>query len=395
VSLPLAGVKILDFTHLLPGELCSTMLSDLGCEIVRLESIGSRLASQLPPIVEGESLYYWSIHRNKKRIAVDLKNPQGLELARRLIQSSDALLENFRPGVMKRLGLSYTDAQRLNPRIIYCSISGYGQENSYSGRPGHDLNFLAESGILDAGTSNGDRPTIPGALVSDYTSALYAALAVVSHLLAVGKNGQGKHIDISMFESALSTQQIMATSLMYLGLTRDKIAFRYPAELPHYSVYQCKDGKYLAIAPLEGQFWKTFCHTTGNDELAEMQVQPQDPELVARLQLLFRGKTLDEWMKQFAGTNCCVSPVNSVSEALQSAPAKERNIVSYLEHPKLGAIPQIANPMLSLEERQVAHQSVATSDSQAVALLNQAGYDQTAIDQLCRDGVIQFRHVQL
>ena len=395
MTLPLTGIKVLDFTHLLPGEVCSTVLADLGCEVMRIEPITPGLGSKLPPIVEGESLYYWSIHRNKMRIAIDLKHTEGQEIAHKLIQWADAVVENFRPGVMKRLGISYPEARKLNEAIVYCSISGYGHDTSWSNRPGHDLNFIAESGVLDVTRldENG-RPALPGALISDYMSALYGALAVVSALFAKQSTGQGKHIDISMFESALSTQQIMATALSYLGISKQQATFRYPSELPHYSVYECKDGRHIAIAPLEAPFWKTFCQKTGMTDLIEHHPVPIYPALVERFKNLFKTKTLAQWMDVFDGTNCCVSPVNTIDEALNTIPAVEKSVMANLEHPTLGPIPQIASPMLSSEERKQAFTPVADSDAAALRLLGELGYTEQQIARMREEKIIELRHAE-
>jgi alpha-methylacyl-CoA racemase len=396
LTLPLIGIKVLDFTHLLPGEVCSTVLADLGCEVMRIEPVAPGLGSTLPPIVEGESLYYWSIHRNKMRLAVDLKSAQGKEIAHKLVRWCDALVENFRPGVMQRLGVSYDDASRLNPGIVYCSISGYGQETSWSNRPGHDLNFIAESGVLDSTRldENG-RPALPGALISDYMSALYGALGVVSALFARQTSGQGRHIDISMFESALSTQQIMATALSYLSVSKKEANFRYPSELPHYSVYECKDGRHIAIAPLEKQFWKIFCQTTGMIDLIDRHAEAADAALFQRFTSLFKTKTLAQWMETFEGTNCCISPVNTIDEALRMVPAVQRAATANLTHPTLGAIPQIVSPMLSKEERKGSFKTGQGTDSEAIELLSELGYTNLQIAQMRDEGVIALRHGDL
>lgn len=210
--MPLSNVTVLDFSHLLPGELCSTILSDLGCEVTRVESLKPGLAQRLPPIVKGESLYYWSVHREKSRIALDLKQPAAVEIVLRLAQQSDVVIENFRPGVMDRLGIGYSALKEQNPGLIYCSISGYGQNSAWSQRPGHDLNFVAESGVLSQTASPDGEPKVTGLLVSDYMSATYAALSVVAALYEREQAGTGRHLDISMFESALSTVNLPATA---------------------------------------------------------------------------------------------------------------------------------------------------------------------------------------
>lgn len=390
--LPLSGVRLLDFTHLLPGELCATVLGDLGADVIRIEPLVPGLGTKLPPVVKGESLYYWSVHRNKKRIAIDLKREEGREIARRFAKDADALLENFRPGVMKRLGVSYSDVHKVNPSLVYCSISGYGHDNSWSAKPGHDINFVAESGVLDLTRDGNERPVLPGALLSDYMAGLYGALSVVSALFQRMKTNKGKHIDISMFESSVSTQQIMATALLYLGLTKDQTSFCYPQEMPHYTVYECSDGRHLAAAPLEMPFWNTFCERTGLTDLRDIVVKPHDQQISERIAAVIKTKSLAEWLEAFDGSDCCVSPVNTIQEALKTVPALERHLLSHLEHPILGQIPQVASPMLSKSERRHGTRSVETTDRDAVKALKALGYSTKDIRNLCSEKIIELRH---
>ncbi|MBI4533527.1 MAG: CoA transferase, partial [Candidatus Melainabacteria bacterium] len=191
MPLPFNKLQVLDFAHLLPGELCSTILTDLGFKIIRIESLEPGLGQRLPPLIKGESLYYWSLHRNKRRIALNLKSKAGIEVVRKLARESDVILENFRPGVMNRLGIGYSQMQRINSKLIFCSISGYGQNSAWSQRPGHDLNYVAEAGILSFNQTPNGQPVMPGVLVSDYMAGIYAALAIVSALYERQCTGQG------------------------------------------------------------------------------------------------------------------------------------------------------------------------------------------------------------
>ncbi|MGD9682326.1 MAG: CaiB/BaiF CoA transferase family protein, partial [Candidatus Obscuribacterales bacterium] len=215
---PLKGIRVLDFTHLLPGELLSALLSDLGAEIVRIEAPSRGLAHRLPPVVEGESLYYWALNKRKKRLVINLKDERGKEIALRLAESFDLVIENFRPGVMERLGLGYESLAALNPAIIYCSISGYGKNSKEALKPAHDLNLVAEAGVLDLNRRQGERPVIPAIPISDYMAGLLAALSVVSALYKRKETGRGEHLDIGMLDSALSSLNILATMAMYTGL---------------------------------------------------------------------------------------------------------------------------------------------------------------------------------
>lgn len=389
MSVPLNNIRVLDFTHLLPGELCSTVLSDLGCEIVRVEPLEPGLGKRLPPVVDGESLYYWSLHRNKERIAVDLKKSAGVKLIHRLVKDFDIVLENFRPGVMERLGIGYRDLEAINPRLIFCSISGYGQKSSWSQRPGHDLNFVAESGVLNQHKNKEGRPVLPGVLISDYMSALYGALSIVTALYEREGSGHGKQLDISMFECALSTLNILATGLLYTGMDPVEGGFNYPAELPNYSVYKCKDDRYLAVASLERPFWKKFCHLIERDDLSDLAVKPDDDKLRSELSESIGKKTLAEWTEIFDGSDCCVSPVSTLQEALAHLPTRERNLVTHTLHPLLGKVPQIATPVYARKgSNGTDDETSAPPLTGTRSVLMSLGLSETEVSQLSSETVI-------
>jgi crotonobetainyl-CoA:carnitine CoA-transferase CaiB-like acyl-CoA transferase len=391
---PLKKVRILDFTHLLPGELCSTILADLGCEIIRVESMKPGLGQSLPPIVKGESLYYWSIHRHKRRLRLDLKAPEGLAVAQNLSRQVDIVLENFRPGVMTRLGLGFKQLKKLNNRLIYCSISGYGQGSTWSQRPGHDLNFVAESGILNYNRQPDGTPVLPGALISDYLSAVYAALGVTSALHERNASGKGKHVDISMFECALSTMNVLSTAMLYTGQPPESGNYTYQTELPNYNIYECSDRRYIAVAALEPQFWQIFCQTVGRPELVKTYTGGANAKLRDELAAIFAKRPLAEWQALFDGTNCCVSPVQTLAEALDSLPARERFVLANLMHPTLGLIPQLATPITTRTAKNGAgadKKNVEPSSGQShgpIEILKSAGYSRRQCERLIKAGVL-------
>lgn len=364
--MPLTNIKVLDFAHLLPGELCSTILSDMGMQVTRIEPIEPGLGKRLPPVVDGESLYYWSLHRNKKRLAIDLKRPEGVKLVHRLIEQIDVVVENFRPEVMDRLGIGYEQLSKINPGLIFLSISGYGQNSQWSQRPGHDLNFVAESGVLNQHKNPDGTPTLPGILVSDYMSALYGALAVSGQLMERAATGKGKHIDISMFECSLSTLNILSTGLLYTGIDPISGGFNYPAEMPNYTVYRCKDERYLAVASLEKPFWDKFCKLIGREDLQPITVRAEDNELRQILAKEIEKKTLSEWNQIFDGSDCCVSPVNTLQEALQQLPTKERNLLVNASHPILRNVPQMTTPVFKRGGQPIVAKGETTHDPRSI-----------------------------
>lgn len=382
----LSKIKVLDFAHLLPGELCTTILSDMGMQVTRIEPLEPGLGKRLPPIVEGESLYYWSLHRNKKRLAIDLKKTDGVELVHRLVKEVDVVVENFRPEVMERLGIGYEQLSKINPGLIFLSISGYGQNSKWSQRPGHDLNFVAESGVLNQHKNPDGSPTLPGILVSDYMSALYGALAISTHLMERQTTGKGKHIDISMFECSLSTLNILATGLLYTGVDPVVGGFNYPAEMPNYCLYRCKDDRYLAVASLERPFWEKFCTLIGREDLKPRTVSPDDDALRETLASEIQKKTLTEWTAIFDGSDCCVSPVNTLQEALETLPTKERSLLVNATHPVLGSVPQMTTPVFNRSQSDVVARDDKTHDAREV--LMEMGISKEEIDRLDAAGVI-------
>lgn len=348
----LAKIKVLDFTHLLPGEVTSTLFADMGAEILRVERLEKGLNEHLPPLVEGESLYFWSLHRNKKRIRVNLKNSVAVDFLKRLIRDLDidVILENFRPGVMERLGLGYEALSAVNPRLVYCSISGYGAKSKWRNRPGHDLTFVAESGILHESQDEHGKPILPGVFISDYMSGTYGALAAVSALFERTFTGKGKHLEISMFESALSTLAVLGTINMQLGLESNEIHKRYPDVLPNHTLYRCLDGRYLACAPVEPQFWQAFLHLIDREDLLGKDPVVDKDFLLAEIAPTIAKKSLEDWMYVFKEADCCVSPVNTLGEALSFLPEGKEKVTTQISHPVLGSVGQVKSPLYPQEK---------------------------------------------
>lgn len=387
-ALPLENIKIVDFTHLLPGELTSAVLCDMGAKLTRIEKLKPGLAEHLPPIVKGESLYFWSVHRDEKRIALDLKSAKGIGIAHKILEEADVVVENFRPGVMGRLGLGYGKLHKINPKLIYCSISAYGQTTSFSQRPGHDVNLQAESGVMHVCRTPDGTPLMPGTLLSDFMTALLAAISVLGAVIDRNRTGKGRHLDLSMFDSILWTQALAATANLYMSKEPSEMDPCYRQDLANYNVFKCKDGRWIAAAPLEPQFWETFCHRLGRQDLLNVMPFGANKELRKSLEKDFARKTLAEWMEVFKDSDCCVSPVNTLAEALDFMPCKERNLVQNLVHPILGKVPQVRTPLpfdkQHLGELEANHDIVNSS----ALLLKELGYAQTEIADLIESKVI-------
>jgi len=294
---------------------------------------------------KAKSLVGLHLHRNKQRIKIDLKSEAGMSAVCKMVESADVLIENFRPAVMNRLGLGAEALQAINNKLVYCSISGYGSKSQWSARPGHDLNFVAETGILYETQDEKGTPVMPAVFVSDYMSGTYAALAVVAALLEREHTGIGKKLEISMFESALSALGVKGTMSLYLGLDPSEIHTKYPDALPNHRVYPCLDGRYLAVAPVEPEFWTKFLTLIDRNDLAEKDVIKHREFLSTEIAAVIKTKTMADWAELFKDANCCVSPVNKVSEAVDFLPEGQSHIVTYMDHKGLGKVPQLSNPI--------------------------------------------------
>ncbi len=383
---PLSGIKVLDFTHLLPGELCAAALSDMGADVLRIESHVPGLAHKLPPIVEGESLFYWSMQRDKARLKVDLKTTEGVDLIKRIVTECDVVIENFRTGVMDRLGLGYEVLSALNPSIIFLSVTGHGAGTD---TPVHDLNLVAETGLLSLNRRDNERPVIPAIPISDYMSGLLGALSIVACLYERKPGEKGKALDISMLDATLSSLNVLGSMVLYTKKTPAEGGFAYPKEFPNYNVYECQDGRFLAVACLEFPFWQTFCRIIERPDLEPMITDlEKENELKEIIEGVIKQKPLSEWTRLFEGSKCCVSPVNTINEAFEGYPLKERGMVADLIHPVLGNIPQILFPV-DKQLRKV--RSTADGDTrlaELLSLLHKAGYTTDEIDKLIDEKII-------
>lgn len=388
MTLPLKDIKVLDFTHLLPGELTSALLRDLGADVIRVERLQPGLVKFLPPIVKGESLYYWCLHRDERRIALDLKAEQGREVVHKLLKDSDVLLENFRPGVMGRLGLGFGKVHAINPKLLYLSISSYGQQSQWNQKPGHDLNLQAETGTLWMNRAKDDAPFVPGSLLTDFTTALFSALSVVSGILQRNYTGKGKHLDVSMFDSTIYMHSLVSSAQAYFNKPPVETDPNHRNEIANYNVYKCADGRYLAVAPLEPQFWVIFTEKLGRPDWKSMMPFGRQPQLRKELDEIFAQKTMADWMEIFSDNDCCVSPVNTIGEAINLLPVRERDMFHTLIHPVLGEVSQMRAPLpfdRRHGERTTAHTDIAQSSAD---LLSQLGYSKAEIEQLASSKVI-------
>jgi len=313
-----ASIRILDFSKLLPGPYATQVLSEMGCRVTKVElPYFGDLIRELPPKIQGVGSTYWMVNQGKRLLSFDFRKPKGLERLRGLIRSSDVLVEGFRPGLMDRIGLGYPKVRALNPRLIYCSLTGYPPEGPWARKAGHDLNFLAASGFLGLGNSEG-RVAFPSAQVADLAGSMAAVSGMLAALLERERSGKGRHLRISLAEAVHSWLVIPLGYLRATGRDPSREPHWWSGAHPFYRLYDTKDGRKLAVAAVEKGFAVSLLDELG---LSSLRGLADDPMANARplgsaLARAFRREGLGEWERRLAGKDFCVCPVHTLREAV-------------------------------------------------------------------------------
>ena len=322
---PLASVRILDLTRLLPGPLLTCWLADLGAEVVKLEDPnGGDYTRSLTPEM------FAAVNRNKKSIRMDLKNPEQRDRFLELAKDFDVVIEQFRPGVMDKLGCGYEALKAVNPKLVVCAITGYGQTGPYKDLAGHDMNYCAIAGALDQVGTDGGPPIQGNFQIADIAGgSLSAGLGVLSAVIRARATGEGGFVDISMTDCTFSMQVISLGTVRTLGQSMPRGNDMLNGGLPNYSVYECLDGKYAALGALEPKFWFNFCKAVGDPALAKLSIAPGPSGAAGRQTVidLFKTKTRADWMELLKDADCCFTPILTPEEAQQDAHIQARGLV--------------------------------------------------------------------
>ena len=342
-TLPLEQIRVLDLTRLLPGPYCSQFLADFGAEVIKIEepNIGD-YARWTKPQVNGFSALFASLNRNKKSVTLNLKSDGDRERFKELAKTADVLIESFRPGVTSRLGLGYATLKKLNPKLVYCAITGYGQTGPYKDKPGHDLNYLSYAGLLHFNAEENGKPQVPAAQIADLgAGALMAATGILMALMGRNATGKGQFVDISMLDGVVSWMQTILPDYL-AGESVEKGKLPLSGGRACYAVYETADKRYLSVGAIEPKFWRAFCEGIERPELIPMLDAPHEKqkELRETIQTVIGQKTLEQWMDIFERVDACVAPVLTLDEMINHPQVKERNmVVSFQEQL------QIANPI--------------------------------------------------
>lgn len=346
---PLDGIRVLDFTTLLPGPLATLMLAEAGAEVLKIEKPGGEDMRHYPPFVDGVSAPFALLNRGKQSLEIDLKSDGAMAQLRPLIEGADVLVEQFRPGVMDRLGLGYETLKAINPRLIYCSISGYGQSGPRASEAGHDMNYIGNTGLLALAHGPVDAPVVPPALVADIGGGSFPALAnILLALFARERSGEGSYLDIAMSDAAFTFAVFAQAEAAATGRTPKSGAGLLTGGSPRYRLYPTADGRLVAVAALEQKFWRTLCEAL--DIPGALRDDAQDPQATARaIGDAIRSRTSEEWQPILAKADCCATIVRSLDEAMADPHFKERGLFDHrVEIGESGAtLPATVMPLAS------------------------------------------------
>jgi len=350
-TLPLEDVRVLDLSRLLPGGFCSLMLADFGAEVLKVEDSGmGDYLRWAPPYYEGaqesaRSALYLALNRNKRSIRVNLKDEGGKEVLRRLARDYDVLLESFRPGVLDRLGVGYETLRAENPGLVYCAITGYGQDGPYRDRSGHDINYLGLVGLLGLTGDRDGPPVLPAGQIADVGGgALMAAFGILAALHERDRSGEGQLVDVSMADGALSWLAMVAGRYFADGLVPRRGDLELAGRLVCYRPYACKDG-HVTLGALEPKFWRAWCRGVGREDLIDKQLEEPGSDAHAQVERIFLERTREEWRAFASQHDCCLEPVLDVDEALDSELVRARKMVVELDQPGAGRVRQLGVPV--------------------------------------------------
>lgn len=348
----LDGIKILDFSRALAGPYCTMLLADMGAEVIKVEAPGAGDDSRAwgPPFVEGESAYFLSVNRNKKSISLNLKSKDARNIISRMIEKADVLVETNRPGAMERLGLDYESVKKINPKIIYCSISGFGQTGPYRERPGFDQVLQGMGGIMGITGEPGGAPVKVGVAVTDIATGMFAAIGILTALYYRQRTGEGQMVDASMLDGQVSWLTYQAGRYLTSGDVPEKIGSGHPLIVP-YQAFKAKDA-YINIAVGNDNLWQKFCEATGLQDIVSdpkfatnAQRVKNRSEVVGVISPVIAAKTMDEWLDilEKAGIPC--GPIYTIDRIFSDPQVIARDMLVELEHPKCGKIKVTGAPI--------------------------------------------------
>jgi crotonobetainyl-CoA:carnitine CoA-transferase CaiB-like acyl-CoA transferase len=387
---PLDGLHVLDLSRLLPGPLCTMILGDLGADVVKIEQPGiGDYARFAPPLIGDTGSAFLMLNRNKRSITLNLKNTEAKGILHKLATRADVFVESYQPGVAERLGVGYSAISEVNERIIYCSISGFGQTGPYRDLVGHDLNYASYSGAIGATGLKGGPPVIPAIQTSDIQSAIYAAVAITAALYRRERTGEGEFIDVSLMDTAVASM-IMLLSYYFAGASTERGGSPLSGGAPFYNVYETKDRKFISIAPLEPKFWVELCKALGVEDYKDQQITSAEASQKIRADLAekFRGKKRDEWVKILNEREVPCAPVYDVSEVPADPQVRARQMIFEMETEAFGKLNQLATPIRISHNPLAVRSAPPKLGQHTIEILRGLGYSTRDVERLKTEGAI-------
>jgi crotonobetainyl-CoA:carnitine CoA-transferase CaiB-like acyl-CoA transferase len=387
MALALDGIRIMNMCWIGPGAFCTEMLSDLGADVIRISDIRAESLSALPLMVFEE----WPGLRNCRTFGVNLRTEAGREVFETLAKSADVLMEGSRPGVSKRLGIDYETIKVLNPRIVYVSLTGYGQNGPYRDIPGHELNYVAISGLLDLTGPKGGMPAIPGSVVADWSGGLSAAVGILAALIARQRTGKGQFLDVSIADAITEVTSVQTNPYLYKrGTVPKRGETIWSGMYPWYNVYETKDKKYVTIATMEPKFFANLCRLLGCEEFIPHQFDEgaKRDEMFKFFTEKFQTRTRDEWVALLMHAETCFAPVLGIDEVEFDPQLIARRMILESDHPTAGRLKQIGS-MHKLSDSPVEVRNWATGFGQHTnEILREMGYSDSRISELREIGAV-------
>ena len=392
----LEGISVLDLTRALAGPFCTLMLGDNGADVIKIEipRTGDDTRQWGPPFIQGESAYYLSINRNKRSLTLNLRDPQAKEIFLKMAGSADVVVENFTPGVMSRFGLDYQAVKAVNPKIIYCSISGFGQDGPYQNRPAYDQIMQGLSGIMSiTGEPDGEAQKV-GLAITDIGAGMWSAFGIMAALRHREIGGEGQHIDISMFDAQVAWLTYQAAYFFANGEAPKRLGVAHPTLVP-YQGFMCQDGKYINVAVGSERIWERFCQGIKRPDLQENPDYASNGErvghrdkLVPMLQELFLTRPVQDWVDDLQQVNVPCGPINDLADVFSDPQLLHRQMYLEMPHPTLGTIKQTGLPIkFSLTPGGLdRHPPLLGEHNQEI--LGGLGYSEADIRRLAEESVI-------
>jgi alpha-methylacyl-CoA racemase len=386
---PLAGIRVLDLTRLLPGPVCTLHLADLGADVIKIEDVGAGDYARSIGAAPGRvGAFYRLVNRNKRSLAIDLKDARGRAAFMALVRGADIVVEGFRPGVMAALQLDHPCVAAVNPRIVYCSLSGYGQEGPRAQAAGHDINYLGYAGVLDQTGTRGGPPALSNVQIADLLGgATTAAIGILAALVGALCTGRGRYVDVAMADASFAHQIFALAALEQSGHLDARGEALLTGGAPCYGVYPTQDGRFLAVGALEEKFWRALCIAIGRHDLIAGQfARGTDGDRVrAELEAIFASASLADWLARLAGVDCCVTPVLTLAEALADPQFVARKmIVSGGD-----GLRQFAPPFKLSDHEFAIARAAPAQGAHGIEILRDAGLDDAAIETLIRANVVR------